>query len=410
MHPAFLPVKARRRNSTEGYPIFALLGLQQTDGQIGIEIEVEGNKFPTGPCSSSPYPNIDSHLIPKQWKYTHDGSLRGDMNAEYVLAKPLMFDEVPKAINDLWSMFNDYGSVLDESNRTSVHVHLNVQEFHLNRLAAFCGMYFAIEDLLTHWCGEHRVGNLFCLRAKDAPAIVTHLKEFIRNDGKHAFPNGLHYGGLNPGAIVKFGSVEIRALRGVADPKVILDWVSILQRLYELSAEFPDPRAVVGGFSGEGPLAWLERILGDKCGLILNECPYSTDEIRNSLYEGIRLAQDLCFCREWSEYTPKVIERDPFGRTEASDKAVGYASMSETELINEFFNSPYCNVMSFNAWKNMVLTKEADAAPSPTTTFGLSASAFQAHWADVMSNTEPAHEDDDEEYEPEIDWDDTDDE
>src|SRR3546814_20262017 len=74
----------------------------------------------------------------------------------------------------------------------------------------------------------------------------------------------MHYAGLNAGALTKFGSVEIRSLRGVNDKQIIEDWVSVLERLYNLSAEFPDPRAIPEGFSGNGPLAFLENLLGDK--------------------------------------------------------------------------------------------------------------------------------------------------
>lgn len=375
-YPVFVPTKSET-DPYAGYPIGFIVGHgPQIPEDIGIEIEVEGNKFPkTGPQ----YGNGGEEYLPIQWKYTHDGSLRGDDNAEYVLRAPIKFDDVPKAISDLWGMFDRYGSVLEESNRTSVHVHLNVQGFHLNRLAAFCGMYFALEDILTHWCGEHRVGNLFCMRAKDAPATVTHLKRFIQDNGRYSFPNGLHYAGLNPGAITKFGSVEIRALRGVSDPKVILDWIAVLRRLYELSAEFPDPRAVVAGFSGEGPISWLERMLGDKCGTILNECPYNTDEIRNSLYEGIRLAQDLCYCREWSEYTPVTPEVDPFGRMPRAGLSPPPTSMSAYQL--------YVDTHTGNTGSGAV-------AITPAT------------WA-TFSPSEPEEDDMDmEDYEPEEDYDD----
>src|SRR3546814_8609236 len=89
---------------------------------------------------------------------------------------------------------------------------LNVQRFHLNRLCSFFSLYFLVEELLTAWCGEHRVGNLFCLRAKDAPAIVSEIKKTLQNE-KIYFHAGMHYAGLNAGAITKFGSVEIQSLR-----------------------------------------------------------------------------------------------------------------------------------------------------------------------------------------------------
>ena len=284
-----------------GMPVFVLVGAEPIKGDIGIEIEVEGNKF-------------QKKDIPTPWKYTKDGSLRGQDNAEYVLKGPISFEKVNDAIDILWDMFKKYGSKLDESNRTSVHVHLNVQKFHLNRLCSFFALYFIIEELLTAWCGDHRVGNLFCLRSKDAPAIVSEIKNMLVNE-KVYFTEGMHYANVNAQALNKFGSVEIRSLRGCTDPQNIIDWVSVLERIYKLSAEFPDPRAIPEGFSGGGPLSFLENILGDKFHLIIDNIGYTNNEISDALYSGIRLAQDLCYCRDWSEYTPRNIKDDPFGRS-----------------------------------------------------------------------------------------------
>jgi hypothetical protein len=38
------------------------------------------------------------------------------------------------------------------------------------------------------------------------------------------------------------------------------------------------------------------------------------DEVRDSMYEGIRLAQDLCYCRDWDLFLPMEYKQDPFGR------------------------------------------------------------------------------------------------
>lgn len=320
-----------------GFSLVHILGRVPVDGDIGIEIEVEGNKFPKG--NDSPHGSVSPELIPKEWVYHHDGSLRGMDNAEYVLKKPLKFEQVPGAIKNLWEMFDKFGSKLDESNRTSVHVHLNAQEFHLNRLTAFAALYFSVEEVLTAWCGDHRVGNLFCLRAKDAPAIVSQLKNFIQQNGQVGISNGLHYGGLNPQALLKFGSIEIRSLRGVTDPDTILTWVAILERMYKMSEDFPDPRLICSHFSGHGAMAYLEMILGEHTPGVLQQVPFDPQEIRESLYEGIRLAQDLCYCRDWSKYEPVKFEKDPFGRNIQSvmsqiDQAVG------ANPTNELYFSP----------------------------------------------------------------------
>lgn len=294
-------VRRNKDAKEQAFDVVSTLGLRRTKGVVGIEIEVEGRKLPK-----------DDVKAP--WSYHHDGSLRGEDNAEYVLRTPLEFSGVRQALDKLWEEFRNYNSELAESNRTSVHIHLNVQEFYLNRLASLMAMYFVFEEILTEWCGEHRVGNLFCLRAKDAPAIVSQIRKFVKSDMMMHLRDHHHYAGLNSNAIHKFGSLEFRALRGVNDPEVIMKWVGVLQRLYEISAEFKDPRELCAKFSSEGPFAFFDQLLGEHGQQIVRDIGWSEDRVRQSMYEGIRLAQDICYSRDWSNFMEIELKPDPFGR------------------------------------------------------------------------------------------------
>ena len=286
-----------------GYPLREILERSPVKGDIGIEIEVEGARLPKEPEGLNPW-----------WAYHKDGSLRGEDNAEYVLKKPILFNQVPEALDSLWKLFESHKSRLDESNRTSVHVHLNCQEFYLNRLTSFLAIYTCFEEVLTEWCGDHRVGNLFCLRAKDAPGSVYRIKKFIQSDGRQELNEGLHYSGLNTHALTKFGSVEIRALRGCSDPETIRQWVGILQRIYDASGTYQDPRTICDLFSQGGPTNFFETILGEWSPIVRKGVSMSEPQIRDSMYEGIRLAQDLCYCRDWDLFKPVQVRADPFGR------------------------------------------------------------------------------------------------
>lgn len=326
-------------NKADAKPAFDVMTLmnipdkKRVKGEVGIEIEVEGNKFPKPDGYAGTHHPVK---LPGAtgWSYVHDGSLRGDDNAEYLLTAPVSFADVPKKVDGLFSLLDKYGSVIKDSNRTSVHVHLNVQGFHLNRLTAFMGLYFCFEEILTEWCGDHRVGNLFCLRAKDAPAIVSRAKAFIQSDGKERISDNLHYSGLNIHALSKHGSIEVRTLRGVTDPTTIVEWVSILQRLYEVSETYEDPRSAVEGFSGVGALEFFYQILGDRAPIIRRDVDWTDEQIRDSMYEGIRFAQDLCYCRDWGDYKKLILKPDPFKR---SVKSVA-RSIESIGLSNPFLS------------------------------------------------------------------------
>lgn len=330
--------KSKTKNMS-GLSLLAMYDLKPTSGDVGIEVEVEGNMF-------------KKQGIPAPWKYVKDGSLRGKDNAEYILNGPIPFDTVPAATETLWKMFHDHGSVLDESNRTSVHVHLNVQQWHINRLASFLCAYYTVEEILTEFCGEHRVGNLFCLRGKDAPGLVSRIRRLIKLGEPQMFSDGLHYGALNPQAIQKFGSVEIRTMRGAMSAAEINLWVDVLRRIYELSEQFPDPRNLVDLFSGEGPLAFLDMILGDNKNVILEGIPFDHQRVMQSLYDGILIAQDIAYCRDWEGFKALSVRADPFGRSLKSVAAalvadeVGVVSVESpfsqaVQLAAQYAATPY---------------------------------------------------------------------
>lgn len=299
-------IRKSRMSPPSDITVRQFYGHDAKKGDVGIELEVEGRRLPTGE-----YVGLNTKNV---WRYAVDHSLRGEENAEYVLRTPISFDEVPTAVASLWSLFASNESRLDDSNRTSVHIHLNVQEWYINRITSFAALFFSLEEFLVQWCGEYRVGNLFCLRAKDAPSLCIDLQQYIRRSMQYDLSDNLHYANLNFQALAKFGSLEVRAMRGVTDPEILITWVDILRRIYDQSKNFEDPRDVCNMFSAEGPLAYAEAILGSHFPRIARDIGWTDEQIRSSLYEGIRLAQDVIYSRDWSSFHKTAMVDDPFGR------------------------------------------------------------------------------------------------
>jgi hypothetical protein len=288
-------------------PVWKQRNQEKIEGTYGIEIEVEGVNLP----SVSP-----KTLLKAGWVQKKDGSLRGQENAEYVFEGPASFEESVKRLKFLWNKFQEAGTIFDDSNRTSVHVHVNCQDFYLDRLASFGILWFSVEDILTEFCGDHRVGNLFCLRASDAPAIITHFCEFLQTGPDCFITDNLHYAGFNLEALQKFGSIEIRTLRGTADLSVITFWLKIIDRLYTLSEQWDDPRLLVSQFSALGPQGFFNMIFGDLAPeLLRNLPPHCTNQwISDSMYDSIRRVQPVAYCVDWDVYVKLPICEDPFER------------------------------------------------------------------------------------------------
>ena len=392
-----MTVEVFRRRSAEpimGYTLLTILRklLKPTKGSVGIEVEVEGNKFPKPPGMESTH-----KAVPMEgwefWHYVKDGSLRGDDNAEYVLGKPIEFDQVPDAISELTAKLEEFGSKLDDSNRTSVHVHLNCQSFHMNRLTSFIALYLCFEEVLTEWCGDHRVGNLFCLRGKDAPGALTKIKRFIQSDGTTELNDNLHYAGLNTNALTKFGSLEIRTLRGPTDFSIIQDWVNILERLYNLSAEFTDPRDIPAAFSQQGPLSFFQTMLGEAGQIIRSGIDFDDERIRDSMYEGIRLAQDLCYCRDWSNFKQCDMKDDLFDR--------GMKKIAKAMTFQQAYGGNLASA-DFSAMEAMF---SPQAVPAPSNPWGSLNTLSPMVSPAPVEYSEPDEDQGDEFYEPEPEFD-----
>lgn len=262
-------------------------GNKHPPGVIGVEIEVEGRNLPKA--------------IFQNWVIHDDGSLRGEDNAEYVLREPMSRDKVESALEYLEEQFKALGSRLDtESDRTSVHIHLNVQDKTWAEIFTFWTLWTIIEDLSYELCGPERRGNLFCLRVKDCEGLVSSARASL-DEGDYPFQaNDYRYAGCNVTSVFKFGSLEFRGMHGTVDKKEILLWIDFLLLCLTASGRFHNPHEVVTGFSEVGVNAWLEKTLRLTPEMIrvLRVNP----NWRDMLWEGMRLAQDVAWLlNDWGQ-------------------------------------------------------------------------------------------------------------
>lgn len=284
------PVREKKYN----LPIRKLHPIAYTpdDQLIGVEIECEGKFLFTTPT--------------KYWLAKGDNSLRpvdGHQPVEYVLSNPLSRSDLDKALNYLLARIQKT-STLSLSQRCSVHVHLNCQNLTMKQVITFVCAYLTLEELLVEWCGEERVGNLFCLRAKDAHHFVKVIEDCIRNDSYSPMgSDNVRYTSCNVAALGKFGSVEFRSLRGVVDKPIISTWVDMLLKLRERACDMTDPRVLVDVFTKLGPKKYLKFMLGDNAELFLKRPDY--DKI---IWDGVRLIREIAYASEWA---PPLPEKKP---------------------------------------------------------------------------------------------------
>jgi hypothetical protein len=278
-----------------------LFNLKPKAGDIGFEIEIEGSKLPV--------PEADRH-----WVRIRDGSLQGEDTGEFIFREPLSLKETKEALDRLKVMLNKSRTVVNDSVRAGIHVHLNAQNMNMIQVYNFVVLYLILEEILVteQTCGEGREGNLFCLRASDAEFLTYYLAEVARDKAWSILKtDDIRYASINLKCLVEMGSVEFRAMRTTTDFDKVYQWILTLHSLRESAKRFDTPEDIVSNFSEAMGPEFIQQVLGDLAKPYLN-IPDLGVRIKN----GMRNAQDVAFATDWKAYAKKLKaaeeSRNPF--------------------------------------------------------------------------------------------------
>ena len=193
---------------------------------IGIEVEVE--RINTTNNVSA----VD--LLTNLWKSVEDGSLRNS-GREFV-SIPLKGKSVPFAIQILSKFLNNTNACIGHefSERTSVHIHMNVQDMTVGELMSLIYTYLIVEPLLYNFVGNDRVNSIFCIPITQS-CLTRELKKAIKflEDGDvanclHELSGWMKYTGFNLSPINKFGTVEFRHMYGTIDEPTLVNWINLI--------------------------------------------------------------------------------------------------------------------------------------------------------------------------------------
>lgn len=270
---------------------------KRTDGQYGVEVEVEGKRLPI----AGQFEFFDEY-----WNVERDGSLKAAESAEYVFKKPLSLDETKEALDTLVKAYEEAKSKPTESIRAGVHLHVNIQNYPPLELLTLATTYYVLEDHIVHWCGQERVGNHFCLRLQDAEGIVHSLEQACQTkDWRHLNTDQIRYAALNWASMFKHGSLEFRCMRSTQDIEEIFKFVLIIDRLVKGAKKFRDPRDVLASFSEmNGIEGFIKFVMDDMAEELLVFDPIVSG--RKSMEE----IQPLVFMTDWDKFEKEKV--NPF--------------------------------------------------------------------------------------------------
>jgi hypothetical protein len=209
---------------------------------------------------------------------------------------PLARSEVAKSLSALQNGLRN--TQLNPSKRCGVHIHINCQQLTLDETLMFIMVYLILEDLLVRYCGPARAGNPFCLRARDADALISALMESVRLQYFRPLTVDIYrYSSLNISAIAKFGTLEFRAHPATTEFARIKQWVDILLAVKDASSKWRTPLALVEYVSMEGASRFFEEVFPDPSMRSLIAPEYGQEEYI-SIVEGLRRVQDIAYIRK----------------------------------------------------------------------------------------------------------------
>ncbi len=272
-------------------PIKDLARIPHKVGDLfGVEIECEGVNVS--------FDGDPDNILKGGWVPVRDGSLRDHHGeaCEWIFKSPAKYPKAVDKVNKLFDYFNHRAAEIICSNRTSVHVHYNMSDKNAYQVVNTFLLFTVLEDLLDRYCGEDRNGNLFCLSSRHAEQQVKTFEASCFQWYNFAdFKNDLRYCSLNLAALNKFGTVEFRGMRGLDNKEDLIQWLSIINEFCEFTCyKMRSPVSIIENISRKTPLGFLEDIFSGENVKALT-AGLTEGEVANSLYEGMRLIQIICY-------------------------------------------------------------------------------------------------------------------
>lgn len=266
--------RARRADVGGGWPL--------PDALMGVEVEIEQQQVTTA----------QSVIIQQNWVTHVDTSLRDGI--EYVFDGPKAGSVLSAAL----AGFFDSGIRYSMSERTSVHVHINMtDDVTISQFRAFfCLMYmlepavFRLADENRKWCSyccpltDMGVNRLVGILTGDQNTFVRELKGQRHQD---------KYYGFNTASLAKHGTVEFRYFPCTADKDVVISWVKLVQECKKFAMTVGSANDIVNAFSDRARIgAVLEAQMPESAdqlirNLDLDDCAFRAGELERLLHTDV---------------------------------------------------------------------------------------------------------------------------
>lgn len=277
-----------------------------SDRHIGMELEVEN----AGSLQSTPC-----------WNVIYDGSLRNE-GRELVLRQPLAGTDIRRALNELRGSLHT-NPALHTSERTSLHVHVDVRDLSMEQVQNILLVYVATESALYKMGGKNRYDNIYC------PGITAALEQAnlmrkLLSDDVSSFERAVYewnkYTGINLHSIAERGSIEFRAHEGTTDIRRIYTWVNVLLTMVEYAISLPSRERMLA-VAAQGALPLLQAVYGRYAGILAQDGDYQR-YYKNNMLNVTDILSDESFTPTRAEGVASAVSGDTASIIESLRQAV----------------------------------------------------------------------------------------
>ena len=293
---------------------------------VGLEIELEGlpriNKV-----------EFNSHF----WQITEDGSLR-DNGKEFIFSMPLCGADILSALDYFKGWIEAYTKIdaaPSVSERTSIHVHIDVRDFNLKQLNSLNLLYVAFEKMLFNYCGAEREMSNYCIPLfRDYKSAQRFSKiERGAKDKRLEVQSAIScekYSAYNTHSILNLGTVEFRQHPGTYNTDRILEWIAILLCIKKAARDFDVTIENFPTYVSEmGPYDFVRSVFGDK----LDKLIYPNFQI--DIINGIRRAQEIIQYENICSNSHRLKKSDMFLAHKDENALIKWAKANGKELTFE---------------------------------------------------------------------------
>lgn len=218
---------------------------------LGIELEIEQLRNRHFDVYNENFANL--------WVIVEDHSLR--LNGREFVSKPTQAQKLLEDLNDFFRKM-DFSDNDHYSDRTSVHVHANVQHYTKDNLQNLVVIYSLLERVLFDFVGHHRNEGLYCV-----PLNETMLLQDLQRTLDRIFTGNRaaweKYTALNLKPIESYGTVEFRHMHGTADMGKLTNWITVITNLMGYCAKTPLSQTYedIYGLTEQNHAAYYHRLI-----------------------------------------------------------------------------------------------------------------------------------------------------